>query len=168
MASLTFAFTLLAALGCGLMAGLFFAFSVSVMAALAQRPPAEGMAAMQAINVAIVNPVFGVAFFGTLVLCVAGAALALSRWHEPGAAYLLIGCALYIVGGFALTILVNVPLNSALAEAMPDNPQSVQLWADYLSRWTAWNHVRTAACLAALAALILASVRQAQAAPHGV
>jgi len=44
--------TLIAALGCGLMAGLFFAFSVSVMKSLARLPSAAGIAAMQFINVA--------------------------------------------------------------------------------------------------------------------
>jgi len=44
--------TLVAALGCGLMAGLFYAFSVSVMKALARLPSAAGIAAMQFINVA--------------------------------------------------------------------------------------------------------------------
>jgi uncharacterized membrane protein len=52
---LLFAFTLVAALGCGLMAGLFFAFSLSVMKALARLPSAEGIVAMQSINVAIIN-----------------------------------------------------------------------------------------------------------------
>jgi uncharacterized membrane protein len=47
---LLLALTLVAALGCGLMAGLFFAFSVSVMKALARLPSAEGIAAMQSIN----------------------------------------------------------------------------------------------------------------------
>ena len=55
---LLFTITLVAALGCGLMAGLFFAFSVSVMKALARLPSAEGIAAMHSINVAIINPVF--------------------------------------------------------------------------------------------------------------
>ena len=67
---LLFALTLVAALGCGLMAGLFFAFSVSVMKALARLPSAEGIAAMQSINVAIINPVFLAAFFGTAAACV--------------------------------------------------------------------------------------------------
>jgi uncharacterized membrane protein len=60
-----FVFTLVAALGCGLMAGLFFAFSVAVMKVLARLPSAEVIAAMQAINVAIINPVFLTVFFGT-------------------------------------------------------------------------------------------------------
>ena len=66
---LLFVVKLLAALGCGLMAGLFFAFSVSVMKALAGLPPNGGMAAMQSINIAIINPVFLSAFFGTAAAC---------------------------------------------------------------------------------------------------
>ncbi len=57
-----FPITLCALLGCGLMAGLFFAFSVCVMKALAQLPPEKGIAAMQSINVTILNPVFFVVF----------------------------------------------------------------------------------------------------------
>lgn len=62
---LLFALTLFAALGCGLMAGFFFAFSASVIKVLARLPSAEGIAAMQSINVAILNPVFLAAFLGT-------------------------------------------------------------------------------------------------------
>jgi len=53
---LLFALTLCAALGCGLMAGVFFAFSSFVMNALARLTPGEGIAAMQSINVAVINP----------------------------------------------------------------------------------------------------------------
>ena len=45
------------ALGCGLMAGFFLAFSNCVMKSLARLPPAQGSAAMQGMNVAvIINP----------------------------------------------------------------------------------------------------------------
>ena len=40
-----------AVLGCGLVAGIFFAFSTFVMRALGRRPAGEGIAAMQAINI---------------------------------------------------------------------------------------------------------------------
>ncbi len=81
---MNFAVTLFAALGCGLMAGLFFAFSVSVMRALARLPAAEGIVAMQAINVAILNPVFLMAFFGTAAACVLVLIASFLRWHSPG------------------------------------------------------------------------------------
>jgi uncharacterized membrane protein len=49
---LLFVLTLFAALGCGLVAGVFFAFSTFVMKALARLPAEQGIAAMQAINAA--------------------------------------------------------------------------------------------------------------------
>jgi uncharacterized membrane protein len=153
---LLFTVTLLAALGCGLMAGLFFAFSVSVMKALARLPSAEGIAVMQSINVAIINPVFLAAFFGTAAACVSVMIASLLRRHDPGALYLLIGGALYLVGTFLVTFVFNVPKNNALASVRPANAESASLWTDYLSKWTAWNHLRAAAALAAAASLTIA------------
>ncbi|MGH7600945.1 MAG: hypothetical protein ACREOI_31695, partial [bacterium] len=62
--ALLFVLTLFAALGCGLIAGVFFAFSAFVMKALSRLPPSEGIAAMQSINVAVINPVFLTVFLG--------------------------------------------------------------------------------------------------------
>ena len=74
--------TLLAALGCALMAGLFFAFSVSVMRGLARVPAAAGIAAMQAINIVILNPVFGLVFFGTTAVCLIVTLAAVVQWQD--------------------------------------------------------------------------------------
>jgi uncharacterized membrane protein len=144
---LLFALTLAAALGCGLMAGLFFAFSVAVMKALARLPSAEGIGAMQSINVAIINPLF------LAVACVLVMIASLLRWHDSGTIYLLIGGALYLVGTFLVTLVFNVPKNNALASVTP--AEGASLWTDYLSKWTAWNHVRAAAALAAAASLTI-------------
>jgi uncharacterized membrane protein len=154
--SLRFALTLFAALGCGLMAGLFFAFSVSVMKALASLPPAQGIAAMQAINVAILNPLFLAVFLGTAVASVLAIIVSLLRWHTPGAIYLLVGGALYLIGNIVVTGVFNVPKNNALDAVAPADPGSTRLWASYLASWTAWNHVRAVTALAATAAFILA------------
>ncbi|HET9494870.1 MAG TPA: anthrone oxygenase family protein [Chloroflexia bacterium] len=148
--------TLLTALGSGLMAGVFFAFSSFVMKALARLSPAEGIAAMQSINITVINPLFMAVFLGTAVAGLVVAVAALLRWNEPGAAYLLLGGALYLVGCFVVTGAFNVPRNNALAATAPGDPNAHRLWADYLSRWTAWNHVRTAASLAAAAVLTIA------------
>ncbi len=153
---LLFALTLLSALGCGLMAGVFFAFSAFVMKALARLPPAQGIAAMQSINVAIINPVFLAAFLGTAAACVLIMIASVLRWQDPGAVYLLIGGALYLVGTFLVTLMFNVPKNNALASIAPADPEGARLWSDYLSKWTAWNHVRAAAALAAAALLTIA------------
>ncbi len=151
-----FAFTLLTALGCGLMAGVFFAFASFVMAALARLPPLQGIAAMQSINVVAVTPLFMTALFGTAAACVALAIIALSSWGEAGAAYLLGGAVLYILGAPGVTMAFNVPRNNALAAVDPAGADGAGLWAGYVAGWTAWNHVRVVASLAALAALIMA------------
>ncbi len=148
--------TLISALGSGLMAGFFFAFSVCVMKALGRLPPVQGIAAMRSINAVVINPVFLIAFFGTAVACVAVAISALSTWHRPGAVYLLAGGLLYLAGSVLVTIAFNVPRNNALAAVDPASADGAALWASYLTAWTAWNHVRTAAALAAAAALSIA------------
>jgi uncharacterized membrane protein len=153
---LLFALTLFAALGCGLMAGLFFTFSAVVMKALARLPPSEGIAAMQSINVAIINPLFLAVFFGTAAACVIAVISSLLRWHDPGAVYLLVGGALYLVGSLLVTLVFNVPMNEALASVAPADSEGASLWASYLANWTAWNHVRAAAALAAAASLTVA------------
>ena len=151
--------TFLSALGSGLIAGVFFAFSAFVMTALGRLPPDQGMAAMQSINVAVLNPWFFAAFFGTAALCAVLAIAALFRWSAPGAFLLLAGSLLYLVGTVLVTVRLNVPLNDALAAAEPASAEAASLWTRYLAEWTRWNHVRTAASLAAAAAFIGALMR---------
>ena len=145
-----------AALGCGLIAGVFFAFSTFVMTALRRRPAAEGMAAMQGINVAVINPVFLGLFLGTAVMCAVLGIVAVMRFSRPGAGYVLAGAALYFAGTFLVTMLFNVPLNNQLANVTPGDAEAEQIWMRYVQRWTMWNHVRTVAAVAAMAAFIMA------------
>ena len=154
--TLFFVLTLIAALGCGLMAGLFFAFSVCVMRALARLPSAQGIVAMQSINLAIINPVFALVFFGTALACALVVIISLFCWHDSGAMYLLVGGALYLIGCLLVTFIFNVPRNNALAAVEPTSPDGATIWADYLSNWTAWNHVRTVSSLLALVFLTVA------------
>ena len=144
------------ALACGIVAGCFFAFSTFVMRALARIPPPQGIAAMQSINVAAITPSFMTALFGTGVACLVLAGSVLMKRPGPGAGYVLAGSLLYVVGTVLVTIICNVPLNDALAVADASSPAGARLWASYLTRWTAWNHVRTAAALAAAGLLSFA------------
>ncbi len=148
--------TLLSALGCGLIAGVFFAFSTFVMGALARLPPAHGVAAMQSINIVVLRPRFMAAFFGTAAACLLVALSSAWRWPDPAAILRLIGGALYLAGTIGVTIAANVPWNDALAAVEADDAESRALWKRYVSRWTAWNHVRTVAALAAAATLTIA------------
>lgn len=150
------ALILLSALGCGLVAGIFFAFSTFVMTALGRLPPEQGISAMQAINVAVLNPWFFVVFFGTAAACAILAVFVFLGWSGPGAIYLLAGSVLYLVGSILVTILVNVPLNNALAAVKPESAEGAKIWSRYLSSWSVWNHVRTTGSLAAMASFIIA------------
>jgi uncharacterized membrane protein len=156
MNSYLFVLTLLAALGCAMMAGVFFAFSAFVMKALARLPAEQGVAAMQAINVAAVTFAFMAALFGTAVACGALAVWALFAWDERFAPYLIVGGALYLLGTILLTIVYHVPRNEALATLEPQSAEAESHWKRYLSGWTAWNHLRAATALAAAATLTIA------------
>jgi uncharacterized membrane protein len=148
--------TFAAALGCGLTAGVLFAFSTFVMKALASLPPPQGIAAMQSINVAVINPWFLTTFLGTAMLCTILGVASLLSWQRPGAVCLLLGCALYLVGTVLVTGAFNVPQNAALATADPASANAASLWSEYVVSWTAWNHVRTLAACAAGASLTFA------------
>ena len=152
----TFVLALLCALGSGLIAGVFLAFSAFVMRALARLPPAQGIAAMQSINIAVIHPAFLGIFLGTAVLCAGAIIAALLRWSAPGGTFVLAGAALYLAGTFLVTIAANVPWNDRLAAMAPDDPAAAETWRLYSRRWTAWNHVRTLAALAASGSFIVA------------
>lgn len=153
MNSLNYSVTLITALGCGTIAGVFFAFSSFVMKALARLPPNDGIAAMQSINVLAVNSWFLAAFLGTAALCVLVIVAALVQWSEPFAVFLLLGGLAYLAGCFLVTVVFNVPMNNALAALPAEAPDRVDRWTTYLANWTTWNHVRTVASLAASALL---------------
>lgn len=144
MDGLVLGLAIASALGCGLMAGVFFAFSAFVMKGLARLNAHQGIAAMQAINEAAITPVFMAALFGTAALC-----LALLVFAIRGSAYWLVaGAALYLVGIVGVTAFANVPRNQALAS-------STTSWSTYVQEWTAWNHVRSISGVAAALSLIV-------------
>ena len=139
----------IALLGSALVGGVFFAFSSFIMKALAGVPSSQGIAAMQSINVVVINPSFLGAFMGTALLSLGVIGLALARWSHPSAMFFLGGAIFYFVGTFLVTVVGNVPLNDQLAAVSATDPAAVELWEHYLARWTMWNHVRTAAAMVA-------------------
>ncbi|MFF3407719.1 DUF1772 domain-containing protein [Streptomyces sp. NPDC002742] len=151
-----FVLTLLGVLGCGLVAGVFFGFSTFVMKALAQLPPAQGVAAMNAINVAAVRPPFMLAFVGSAMLCSVLAVVTFVLLPDEGTVELLLGSALYLFGAFGVTIAANVPRNDALMKLDPGTPEAAVYWPTFVRQWTMWNHVRTAASAAAAVSYALA------------
>lgn len=130
--------TLTTIIATGLMAGLFFAFSVAVMPGLADLPPENARGAMRRINARIQNPVFLLVFLGTAVLC---AVIAFQGR--------IVGGLLYLVGCLLVTMVVNVPMNNRLESS------SDAYWPEYLRTWTIWNHVRAVACVFSTVILLL-------------
>ncbi|MAN77970.1 MAG: hypothetical protein CML24_12455 [Rhizobiales bacterium] len=128
-----------------IMAGFFFAYSISVMWGLDAAAPASAIDGMQGINTVIQNPWFFPNFFGAPVFAVLTAIVFFSMGlRDVGIVFGLAALA-YLIGAFGITVAVNVPMNEALgAESIPQETETARaLWVDYSSRWTWWNHIRT-------------------------
>jgi uncharacterized membrane protein len=142
---------LLLCVGAGTIGGVFFGFSVFVMRALATIPPQQGIAAMQRINVVVINPLFLGVFFGTVVVAVFTVALELLSMSSPRSPLVVAAAALYVVGTSGVTLQFNVPRNNRLAHMATDSAEAAAYWPEYVSQWTRWNHVRTASAIASCA-----------------
>ncbi len=148
------------AVGSGVVAGVFFAFSTFVMPALGRLPAPQAIAAMQAINVAAVNRWFMGALFGTAAACVAVAVAPLLGWRVPGPGLARAGAAVYLLGVVGVTAAFHVPRNDALAAVTAESVQAAAVWSRYLAEWTGGNHVRTVAGVVATALLLAAAGRE--------
>lgn len=145
-----------AALGCAVIGGIFFAFSNFIMKALARLSSAEGMAAMQSINVTVLNKWFLGVFTGTAVISLLLAGYAIANWSTPSAPWILGGSVAYVIGCWVLTIAGNVPLNNKLADSLPQSSESTATWQHYLERWTSLNSQRALGSVVAALLFIIA------------
>jgi uncharacterized membrane protein len=145
---------LAATLATGLMAGLYFAFSVAVMPGLGASDDRTFIEAVQRVNVAILNGWFSLAFGGALVLGAIAAALHWRGDGRPALPWIIAGVALY-AASLVVTMGFNVPLNDKLAAAgdparIPD-PAAVR--EQFESAWLRWNVARVLTTTAALGCL---------------
>lgn len=143
-----FALTLFAVLTCGVMAGLFFTFSVFAMRSLDRLPSPQGMAAMQHMNRDIQNPLFGLAFIGSTLACLALGIYSLVSWPDR-AGFLLSASIVYLLGAIVLTGAYHIPRNNALDQADINAADAGTRWSRYVAEWLPWNHVRLLASLVA-------------------
>jgi uncharacterized membrane protein len=137
----------LASVGAGIIGGVFFAFSGFVMKALAQLPSSQGVAAMQRINVVVLNPIFLGTFVGTAILCAGCVVASFFPWVTPRSALLVLAGCLYVAGTFFVTMVFNVPRNDRLARLDAESAEAAQYWPIYVREWMRWNHVRTIAAV---------------------
>lgn len=153
MTGATQALIIAATIGCGVVAGVFFAFSAFVMQGLNRAAPREAVAAMQGINETAVTPLFMVAFLGTALLCAALVVRGLLSFSEGWAKLALAAGALYLAGSVGVTLALNVPLNDRLERV---DAAAGAGWAAFSAPWIAFNHVRTIAAVLAFAFLVAA------------
>lgn len=149
------ALLIVAAVGSGMMGGLFFIFSNTIMAAFDRLPGGTGVLAMQRINEVILNSLFFLVFFGTGALCVVLLIFYVTHLDQPAAVLVCLGALLYVVGSIGVTMVYNVPLNNKLAAVPATATDLVARWQAYRVPWTQWNHVRTIACVLPAAAFAI-------------
>jgi uncharacterized membrane protein len=142
--------------GTGLMAGLFFAFSVVFMQSLDSLPGTQGMHAMQIINDKIQNPVFLTVFVGTTLATVVMGGLAIFKLDGTARWWVLAGAVLYLVGVFLLTGGYHIPRNDHLATVDVNSADAAKEWATYIKEWVPMNHVRTLASIASFGSFVMA------------
>ncbi|MGQ7848092.1 anthrone oxygenase family protein [Granulosicoccus sp. 3-233] len=139
-----------AAIGAGLMAGVYFAFSAFIMRALDSLDAGQATDAMIAINSVILRSWFMVLFTGSTLLYAMLSIMALVEVELPGRWLLFFTGLIYVSGMFLCTVVFNVPLNERLTGNDNDGRLPSGFWSHYVDRWTRWNHLR---CICSLAAL---------------
>jgi uncharacterized membrane protein len=144
------------ALGCGLLGGLYFAFSAFIMRALDRAGQAQGIAVMNSINAVILRSSFMPLFLGTTIGAAVLALIGGLQRESAAANCMLAGGVIYVAGMFIVTMAFNVPLNNALTRVSGESAEAASTWQRYLIVWTRWNHARTLACLIASAMFIAA------------
>ena len=142
----------IATIAAGLLAGLFYAYTVSVMPGLARGDDRTWVEAMRGINIAIQNGWFMLTFLGAPLL----AAVA-------GVLYLRSGPPLWwIVAAFAcllamlvITGVVHMPMNNAITvhDSLASGDSYAELRARFEGPWVRWNVVRVAVSIAGFGCL---------------
>ncbi len=145
----------LTVLSSGLLAGLYVAWSISVLPGLNRLDDARYLETFQSLNRAILNPAFKALFVGTAIVAVAAVcAHALQgtlRWPVVAAAALL------VVGHIGVTAFGNIPLNVALDSIDVSNCTAPQLTAHraaFQQPWAVWHAIRTVAATVAFGCLV--------------
>lgn len=129
----------------GLSAGLFFAWSVSVIPGTQRVTDEVYLQTMQSINRAILNPAFFAVFFGSAVL------LSISNIYEFHSnklvfSFFLAASITYLIGTIGVTGLGNVPLNDQLNAMELTRFQQGEISAFrkfYETKWNKLHAIRT-------------------------
>jgi uncharacterized membrane protein len=144
----------------GLMAGVFGDWAHTIMQGLHETDDRTFVGTFQALDRAIYNPLFMLAFMGALAFTGVAAILYLRGNHRPPLPWVAVAFGLYLAT-FVITMVVHVPLNDGLVAAGdPDRIADLAAVRDafHETRWVAWNNVRAIATTAAFGCLAWALV----------
>ena len=141
----------------GLVAGVFGIYANAFMPGLAKTDDKTFVGAFQAVDRAIINPVFlGIGFLGALVFTLLAGLLHLKEKALP---WIAVAFVLYLIT-VIITVSVNVPMNDAIKAA--GDPNTIDVAAVRAafdeSRWRAFNLVRVVLNTAAFGLLAWALV----------
>ncbi|MGB5951355.1 MAG: anthrone oxygenase family protein [Ornithinimicrobium sp.] len=127
--------------------GFFYAWVCSTMWGLDEADPRVAIEAMQAMNASVRNATFFPAFFGTPFVIALAAAVAWRHGSRRTAGLWSSAALVYLFGGLVLTMMLNVPMNEALAlTTVPTDIDAARaIWTDYSAQWQVYNVIRTAA-----------------------
>lgn len=145
-----------AAIGAGLSAGVYLAFSTLVMGGIRRLTPSQAVGAMNGINKAApANPLLMLVLFGTGAVCLLLMISGFRRRDDPAVVWQIAGATLFLVG-MLITITYHVPHNDRLMKVDPSTAGASAIWNHYYQPWMAWNHARTLASLGGTVSLVLA------------
>ena len=141
-----------------LIAGLFYAYSCSVNLGLGRLADKEYLAAMQAINRAILNPLFFASFMGTLLMLPLSTYLNYREAHDTRSILLLFATLIYAAGTFGVTMFGNVPLNNVLDKFNITTALAGEISAKRImfeKPWLLLHNIRTVAAVISLILVII-------------
>lgn len=147
----------------GLMAGLFYAWSISVTPGLARINDLSYLQAFQSMNRAIINPVFFVVFFGLVVLLPVLSYLSFQTSLSNQFWYVILATLFYFIGIMGVTIAGNVPLNNALEALQIEQMTAEQMDVfrkSFENKWNRLNLIRTISSFLTFLLLVIACVRE--------
>jgi len=141
-----------------LTAGLFYAYSCSVILGLGKLSDIEYLKAMQSINKEIQNPVFFATFIGSLPMLLLNIYL-----HKQEANFwlLLAATVIYFVGVFGVTGAGNVPLNNTLENfniLSAENETITTQRRLFENKWNVLNHIRSICATITVVLLVIACI----------
>jgi uncharacterized membrane protein len=153
---IVFAATLLTT---ALIAGLFYAYSVSVNPGLNRLSDSAYLQSMQHINRVILNPLFMASFMGALIMLPICTFIVFRHdGISPSFWFILAATLLYVIGTFGVTIAGNVPLNVMLDQFNIEGAGAQELRAFRAQFEMPWNNLHRVRTIANVLSLICAIV----------